>query len=128
MLNRKLREAFDRSVRYLPEEGVYVVQLGRYRGQIEPEEAGFFVRSFDPPTGEISLSDGARESLAVASLRVSPIDGALLCSVKAELSPPGLPARFRHAAQSELLNAVEDTPQGPRLAAGGRLHELPCLE
>ena len=34
----RLRAAFDRSVRYLPGARVYVVQLGRFRGQIEVEE------------------------------------------------------------------------------------------
>jgi hypothetical protein len=46
--NRRLRAAFDRSVRYLPDASVFVVQLGRFRGQIEVEEAAFFVRAFDP--------------------------------------------------------------------------------
>ena len=56
--NTKLRAAFDRSVRYLPDVDRYVVQLGHFRGQIELEEAGFFVRSFDAPSGLLSLSDG----------------------------------------------------------------------
>ena len=66
--NRKLREAFDRSVRYLAEEGKYVVQLAHFRGQIELEEAGFFVRDFDSESGEIALSDRSREPLEVNSL------------------------------------------------------------
>ncbi|HME70993.1 MAG TPA: hypothetical protein VKM54_14150, partial [Myxococcota bacterium] len=37
----RLRAAFDRGVRFLPEERKYVVQLGRFRGEIEVEEAGF---------------------------------------------------------------------------------------
>ena len=93
----RLRAAFDRSVRYLPDEGAYVVQLGRFRGLLEVEEAAFFVRSFDARTGTLSLSDGSKEALEVASLRVSPIDGALLCSVKRDLAPGraagALPAR-----------------------------------
>ena len=44
ILNRRIREKFDGSVRYLPEQGKYVVQIGRFRGEIEVEEAGFFVR------------------------------------------------------------------------------------
>ena len=52
--NARLRSAFDRGVRFLPAESVFVVQLGRYRGQIEIEEAGFFVRSFDPATGLVA--------------------------------------------------------------------------
>lgn len=125
LLNRRLRAAFDRAVRYLPEEGKYVVQLGRYRGQIEVEEAAFFVRAFDAASGRIDLSDGSHEGLDLASLRVSPRDGALLCSVKRDLAPDGLPARFRHAAQAELLLAVEDTPGGPALRLAGALEPLP---
>jgi hypothetical protein len=126
----RLRELFDRSVRFLPDEGPagrYVVQLGRFRGEIELEEAAFFVRGFDPGTGTLSLSDGSQERLDVASLTVSPRDGALLCRIKRELAPAGLLARFRHAAQAELLNAVEEGEGGPGLRLGGRLVALPEL-
>ena len=126
ILNRKLRDAFDRGVRYLPEEGVYVVQLGRFRGQIELEEAGFFVTGFDAAAGRVRLSDRSEEPLEVASLRPSPHDGALLCTVKRGLVPDGLPARFFQAAQAELLIAVEETDDGPALVAAGRLHPLPA--
>jgi hypothetical protein len=125
--HRKLRAAFDRSVRYLPETGVFVVQLGRFRGQIEVEEAAFFVRSFDAASGALTLSDGSDEPLDVATLRVSERDGALLCRVKRTLLADGLLARFGHAAQAELLCAVDETPQGPRLRSGGALHALPEL-
>jgi len=123
--NTRLRAVFDRSVRYLPEQGVYVVQLGRYRGQIEIEETGFFARSFDAESGEVALSDGSREPLDVASLRTSPADGALLCTVKRSLLPQGLPARFTHAAQAQLLDAVEEAPGGPALRVAGGLEPLP---
>ncbi len=125
--NRKLRAAFDRSVRYLPEAGVFVVQLGHFRGPIEVEEAAFFVRSFDPESGGLSLSDGSQERLDPTTLRVSPRDGALLCAVKRDLFAAGLLARFFHAAQAELLCAVEESAHGPRLRAGGALHPLPGL-
>jgi hypothetical protein len=127
LLNRKLVALFDRSVRYLPEAGVHVVQIQRFRGQIEVEEAGFFVRSFDPDSGEIALSDGSREPLAVASLGVSERDGALLCRVKADLAPGGLLARFHHAAQAELLHAVDDAGPEPALRVGGVRRTLPPL-
>jgi hypothetical protein len=126
--NRKLREAFDRSVRFLPDEGKYVVQLAHFRGEIELEEAGFFVRDFDGRRGEIALSDRSRESLEVASLCLSPIDAALLCVVKRDLHPQGLIARFYHAPQAELLHAVEDGPDGPALRVRGELQTLPDLE
>ena len=45
------------------DEGKYVVQIGRYRGEIEVEEAGFFVREFDAEAGRVRLSDGATEPL-----------------------------------------------------------------
>jgi hypothetical protein len=125
--NARLRAAFDRSVRYLPDEDKYVVQLGRFRGQIELEEAGFFVRGFDPATAMLSLSDGSRERLDVASLRASPRDGALLCRVKRDLHPEGLLARFRHAAQAELLNAVEEGAEGPALRTAEGALPLPEL-
>lgn len=128
--NKKLREAFDRGVVFLPEEGEagkYVVRLHHFRGEIIVEEAGFFVRDYDPGTGHLTLSDRSVEALDVSSLRPSSIDGALLCTVKCELSPTGLAARFSHSAQSELLNAVEDGTDGPALRFAGREHPLPDL-
>jgi hypothetical protein len=123
----RLRAAFDRGVRFLPEERAYVVQLGRFRGQIEVEEAGFFVRDVDTTTGEIALSDGSRELLELESLRPSERDGAFLCTVKRHLLPEGLPARFTHGAQSALLEGVEQTQRGPALRIGGELRLLPDL-
>jgi len=125
--NARLRAAFDRGVRFLPAEAVFVVQLGRFRAQIEVEEAGFFVRSFDPATGLIALSDRSEERLAPDSLRVSARDGALLCRVKRELIESGLLARFSHSAQSALLDAVEESDAGPRLRIAGRAVRLPAL-
>ena len=123
--NRRLREAFDRSVRFLPGERVFVVQLGRFRGPIEVEEAAFFVRDFDAATGSIRLSDGSSEALDAATLRLSPRDGAGLCTVKHALAPVGLLARFTHAAWSELASAIEGPEQGPRLRLGERSVPLP---
>ena len=97
-----MREHFDRSVRFLPEEGCYVVTLRHFRGQIEVEEAGFFVRGVVLDRGLVVLSDGSEEELDLGSLEVSPRDGAWLCRVKRELAPGGLSARFSHAAQAEL--------------------------
>lgn len=127
ILNARLRAAFDRSVRFLPAEGVFVVQLGRFRGQIEVEEAGFFVRSFDPASGRISLSDRSEEPLAPQSLHVSTRDGAFLCLVKRELIAPGLLARFGHAAQAQLLAAVEESDGLGWLRLADRVVALPEL-
>ncbi len=125
--NRKLREHFERSVDYLPEEGKFIVRLGHFRGQIEVEEAGFFVRSIELASGEIALSDGARERLDVASLALSPIDGALLCRVKRTLAPEGLVARFMGSAQAELLLAVEEVDGRTLIRLGGSAVPLPEL-
>ena len=127
LTHERLRTAFDRGVRWLPAERKYVVQLGRFRGEIEVEEAAFFVREVDLAGGEVALSDGSRAPLDTASLRPSPLDGALLCTVKRDLAEGGLPARFTHAAQSELLAAVADAPSGPVLVVGGRTTRLPPL-
>lgn len=123
--NRKLREKFDRSVRYLPEESAFVVQIGRFRGMVDVEEAGFFVRLFDPQGGTILLSDDSEESLDVACLESSERDGALLCRVKRELVAEGLLARFSHAAQAEFMNAVVDA--GDAISMAGRVIALPPL-
>jgi len=130
ILNRKIREVFDRSVRFLPDEGdagKYVVQIGRYRGEVEVEEAGFFVREFDAEAGRVRLSDGTTEPLDPASLRLSIRDEALLCTVKRDLVPEGLPARFSHAAHSDLLLATEETCDGMALCMAGRRYPLPGL-
>ncbi len=124
--NRKLRAAFDRGVHFLPDVGKFVVQLAHFRGQIELEEAGFFVRSFDPDTGLLCLSDRTEEKLDVSSLRLSAIDGALLCTVKRDLVRAGLAARFHHAAHSDFMNAVCD--HGIAVEIGGVRHPLPDLE
>jgi hypothetical protein len=127
ILNRRIREKFDRSVRYLPEQGKYVVQIGRFRGEIEIEEAGFFVRDVDLARAEVVLSDGSRDSLDLEGLRVSGLDGAYLCTVKRGLVTGGLPARFTHAAQAELLASVEETAGGPVIRLKGRLRPMPTL-
>jgi len=125
--NPKLRTIFDRSVHFLPEEGKYVVKIGHFRGEIELQEAGFFVREFDAKRGEIRLSDRSVELLEVDTLRTSPLDGALLCQVKRDLDPSGLLARFTHSAQAELLNAVEDDGNSLTLELAGKRHRLPDL-
>jgi len=127
ILHRGIREHFDRSVKYVPAERKYVVTLRHFRGEIVVEEAAFFVRAVDLAGGEIALSDRTREPLAVASLHLSPRDGALLCRVKRALAPEGLLARFSQAAQAELLAAIEPDPEGYVLALGGRRERVPEL-
>jgi hypothetical protein len=125
--NRRLREHFDKSVVYLPDERKFVVTLRQFRGEIEVEEAAFFVRAFDAASGRIMLSDRSEEILEPASLALSPRDGALLCRVKRGLAPEGLLARFSHGAHAELMQAVEETPAGLALRVGRTLHPLPAL-
>jgi hypothetical protein len=125
ILHAGLRAHFDRSVRFLPDEGRYVVVLRHFRGQVEVEEAAFFVREAEAASGRIVLSDGSTERLDVASLRPSPRDGAWLASVKGSLAPGGLPARFTHAAQAMLLEAAEERDGVPGLCVAGRFEPLP---
>jgi hypothetical protein len=125
--HQRLREHFDRSVRYLPDERKFVVTLRQFRGEIEVEEAAFFVRAFDAVSGRITLSDRSEEILDPASLALSPRDGALLCRVKRGLAPEGLLARFTHGAHAELLQAVEEGAGGLVLRIGEGRHPLPPL-
>ncbi len=127
ILNRRLREHFDRSVRYLPAERKYVVTLRHFRGEIEVEEAAFFVRAFDAASGRIALSDRSEEALEPATLALSPIDGALLCRVKHALAPDGLLARFQQGAHAELLQAVEEQGERLVLRIAGGIRPLPHL-
>jgi hypothetical protein len=127
ILHRGIREHFDRGVTYLPSERKFVVTLRHFRGEIVVEEAAFFVRAVDLARGELSLSDGTREPLDVASLHTSPRDGALLCRVKRALEPEGLLARFTHGAQAELLAAIERDGDGFVVALGGRRERVPDL-
>lgn len=125
--NRKLREHFDRSVKYLAEEDKYVVTLRHFRGEIVIEEAGFFVITVDLKDGRVGLSDLSSDVLEVESLRVSAIDGAWLCTVKRDRTPGGLAARFVHAAQAELMDAVEPRDGGYAVCLGGEWRALPEL-
>ena len=117
----KLYRAFLRGVRYLDDEGVFVVQLGHFRGQIEVEDTPFWVVAYDAPRGEIELTDGSAEPI-VADTLATDADGAFRCTVKGRW-----PARFTHAGQAHLLDALEETPEGWRLRVGAQLHEVPGL-
>ncbi len=123
--NRRLREHFERNVEYLADEKKYIVRLQHFRGEVVVEEAGFFVREVDFDAGHVLLSDGSREALDLSTLEASPIDEALLCRVKRDLAREGLLARFTHAAQSELLAAVESEGEAFFVQLGGERVEFP---
>ena len=127
ILNRRLREHFDRSVRYLATDRKFVVTLRHFRGEIEVEEAAFFVRSFDAGSGRITLSDRSQETLDPSTLSLSPIDGALLCRTKRAVATDGLLARFSHGAHAELMQAVEEQGGALVLRIAGALQAVPDL-
>ena len=108
ILNKRLREKFDRSVVYLASQGKFVVQVGQFKGEIEVEEAAFFVRVLDLPKGELKISDGTTERLDVSTLHWSRIDGALLCKIGRPESTGPVLARFDHSPHSELLLSIEN--------------------
>jgi hypothetical protein len=90
-----------RGVRFAEEEGVFVVQLGPFRGEIEVEDTPFWVEAYDPQAGEIELSDRSSERIEPETLALDP-DGVLRVRVKARF-----PARFTHAGQAHLLLNLE---------------------
>ena len=98
----KLHRAFLRGVRFLDDEGVWIVQLGRFRAQIEVEEIPFWVVAYDPATGAVQLTDGSTEPLAWETLEMDSDDGVLRCRVKGRF-----PARFTRTGQAHLLDALE---------------------
>ncbi len=123
-----MREKFDRSVRFLPEEEKFVVQVGHFRGEIEIEEAAFFVRSIDLEGGCLNLSDGSREALDPATLHWSKIDAALLCRISRSGTSLLVVARFDASAHAELLLAIDEVEDGGlELCLGGVVHRLRTL-
>lgn len=110
----RLRAVLERSVRHLPDEDVFFVQVGRFRGQIDVEDAPYFVRAFDAATGHVELSDMSAEPLREDTLEEDPA-GVLYCQVKGECL-----ARFTHAAQAHLLAAVSIDDGSAFIAVCGR--------
>ena len=117
----KLHRVFLRGVRFLEEEGVFVVQVGRYRGRIDVEDSPFRVVAYDETVGTVQLTDGTVEPIAPESLSIDP-DGVLRCQVKGRF-----PARFTHAGQAHLLDHLEPAGEGWVLRAGGRGLPVPGL-
>jgi len=99
-------------------DGHYQVHVGRESALVAIADAPFAVRGLVPgPYGlDLLLSDGSREPLRPASLRLGR-DGVLRCTVKG-----GHAARFSRSAQVALgLRLEEDrlAPGGFRLFLGG---------
>ena len=117
----KLYAAFLRGVRFLEEEGVFVVQLRHFRGQIEVEDTPWWIVSYDGDTGEIELTDHSHEPLQASSLRADS-DEVMRCTVKGRF-----PARFTHAGQAMLLNELDVDSSPMRLRAGLDWLEVPAL-
>lgn len=108
----RLHRVLLRGVRFSDQEGVFVVQVGPYRGQIEVEDTPFWVVAYDAESGEIQLTDGSSEPLDVQTLSADP-DEVLRCRVKGRF-----PARFTHAGQAHLLDALELRGGTPGLRVG----------
>jgi hypothetical protein len=117
----RLARALLAGVRWAETERTFIVQLGRFRGWLDVEDTAFFVTSYDAATGEITLSDRTRESLDTASLSTDP-DDALRVQVKGRF-----PARFSHAAQADLLAAVEIDDGRVFVRAGADRRHAPGL-
>lgn len=125
--NAKLRALFARSLAFLPDEGKYVVRAGHFRGEVEVEEAAFFVRSIDLEAGTITLSDQSEEALVGNSLCWSRFDpDVLMCRVKHALVADGLLARFTHGAQAELLLAADADGDAVSVEVGGDRVRIPA--
>ncbi len=114
-----LYRAFLRGVRFLDDPGVFVVQIGHFRGQIEVEDIPWWVVGYDPERGEIELTDRSREPLQAETLVADP-DGVLRCTVKQRFA-----ARFTRAGQATLAAALEETPDGWALRAGAAHLAIP---
>jgi hypothetical protein len=117
----KLHDVLLRGVRFLEEEGVWIVQVGRFRGQIEVEEIPFWVVAYDPRAGAIQLTDGTEEPLRAETLTVD-ADHVLRCTVKGRF-----PARFTQTGQAHLLDALEARGDRWVLRLGDRLATVPGL-
>ena len=116
----RLHRALLRGVRFAEEEGVFIVQLGRFRGQIEVEDIPFWVVAYDPDEGAIDLTDGSSEPLRTESLRIDPDE-----VFRVDVKEGRFQARFTHTGQAHLLEHVESRDNGWVLSVGGRWVPVP---
>lgn len=101
----------------------HFIQIGPVRVPVEVEDAPYAVVRFetDGDSFALWLSDGSREALDAASLRLRAGD-VPYCRVKDDR----FEARFSRAAAWQLLQQVEVQPEGgaPTLTVGGRRYAL----
>jgi hypothetical protein len=117
----RIHRALLRGVRWAGESLGFIVQIGHFRGQIDVEDTAWFVTAYDPEQGTIDLTDGSSEPLEAASLGFD-ADGVLRCRVKGRF-----PARFTHAGQAHLLDALEVREDVAYLRAGSDWVPAPGL-
>ena len=113
--NPKIIDLFSRSVGRT-RGGTWVLEIGQYTYPITVERTGYFVVHVDldasPPV--LSISDGTREPLDVASVTYEP-DGKLFCRIKSG----EFEARFKRAAYYALATLIHETDDGIALCISG---------
>ncbi|MEE9279293.1 MAG: hypothetical protein V3V67_03885 [Myxococcota bacterium] len=110
----KLYRAFLRGVEFAEEEGIFVVRVGQFRGQIEVEDTPYWVVAYDPEPGNLTLTDETEEPLRPETLSIDP-DEVVRCTVKGRF-----PARFTREGQSELLESLDLEGAEPAVRIGER--------
>ena len=117
----RLHSAFLRGVGFAEEEGVFVVRLGHFRGQIEVEDTPYWVVAYDPVRGSVELTDKSEEPLRPETLSIDP-DDVLRCLVKGRF-----PARFTREGQAHLLDSLEIEECQARVRCGSEWVAAPGL-
>ncbi len=117
----RLHSAFLRGVDFAEEEGVFVVRLGHFRGQIEVEDTPYWVVAYDPERGNVELTDRSDEPLRPETLSIDP-DDVFRCVVKGRF-----PARFTREGQAHLLANLELEQGMATVRCGGAWMPAPGL-
>ncbi len=117
----RLHAVFLRGVDFEEGEGVFVIRLRHFRGQIEVEDTPYWVVSYNPESGNVELTDRSEEPLCAETLRLDP-DGVLRCTVKGRF-----PARFTRTGQAHLLDNLEIEGREASVRRGDAWIPLPGL-
>ncbi len=115
----KLYKAFLRGVEFAEEEGVFVVRVGHFCGQIEVEDTPYWVVGYDAEPGKLTLTDESEEPLRPETLSIDP-DEVVRCTVKGRF-----PARFTREGQTELLESLDLDGAEPAVRIGDRWVAVP---